>query len=235
MASPINLSGVVAPIPGAAPPIKVKLPGGLEVSGTPDQVGADAMGQVRAFMSAANAALAPLGPFFKIIEAVMSLKEFVQAVPKVVTNPGKVIKAAGNVVKKIAALAPLVPQLSMPFTILGVVDALLTLLEAIVSELNGIVQQAARIEEARAASVDAPELLSIISAAESQLQSEQGNLAQALAAVSPLVEIINTFTGLVGLPKLPLSVDMTGSAADAIGSLNKALQTLRQFRNTIPV
>jgi hypothetical protein len=235
VAAEIDLSGMVSPIPAGAPPIKVKLPGGLEVSGLPSKPGANAMEQVRAFMSAANAALAPLGPFFKILEALMSLKDFVSAVPKVVTNPGKVIKAAAAVLKKIAALAPLVPQLSVPFTILGVVDAILTLLEAIVSELNTIVQQAQRIEDARAASATTPALLPIIAAAEAQLAAQQGNLAQALAAVTPLVEVINMLTGLIGLPKLPLAVDMTGSAADAIGSLNKAVQTLRQFRSTIPV
>lgn len=193
------------------------------------------MEQVRAFMGTVNAALAPLAPVFKIIDAVMSLQKFVKAVPKLVTSPGKVVKAAGEVVKKIAALAPILPQVSMPFTILGVVDALLTLLEALVGELNGIVQQARRIEEARAAAEEAPDLLPILAAAEAQLQVQQANLGEALAAIGPLVEIINTFTGLIGLPKLPLSVDMTGSASDAVGSLNKALQTLRQFRNKIPV
>jgi hypothetical protein len=204
------------------------------VVGVAQQLGADALTQARALIGAANAALAPLSPVFRIIDAVLAVKAFAEAVPELIVNPGAVVEAVIELVAKIGRLAALVPQLSLPLTILGLVDAVITLLEGVLAELTVIEQQAARVEATRTSAAGLPAdaqvaLLAIADAATAQLEVRRADLATALGTVRPVIALLNTLGGLAGLPALEVE---EGGSTEA---LNAAVTALRTFRNAIPV
>ena len=232
---------IPATVPGA-PALSVTLPGGLVVGGVTDRIGADALSQARALIAAANAALAPLGPVFAIIDAILAIKHFADAVPGVVLSPADVVDALVDVARKASRLLSLVPQLSVPLMLLGIVDVVIAVLEALAAELLNIAAQEARIESSRALAATFPvaaaveALVAVADAASDQVDVQRADVASALAHIEPMVEIINTFSGIVGLPQIELSVDATsGGTTEAAESMLAAAETLRTLRSTIPV
>lgn len=231
---------VVVPTP-AAPPLRLSLPGGMAVAGVPTSVGADGLTQALALVAAAGPAMAPLAPVFTIIDAVLAVKDFAQAVPELLTNPGALIEAIGKLVVKIGKLASLIPQLSVPLMILGVVDALIALLGGLALQLQQIAIQEARIAAAVALAGTLPgdagaALSTITTAASAALGVQRADVATALSGADPLIGIVNSFVGLLGLPGLSIAPDVTsGSSEEAVASLNAAIAVLQQFRRTIPI
>lgn len=232
----VVLTDMVGYIPPPAPPLKVTLPGGLSVQGMTDGIGQGALEQARSLLGKANAAMAPLGPIFTVIEILMLVKKFIEAVPGVVTNPGKVVSVGNDVVKAMGKLVRLLPQASVPLMVLDLVDALLGLMDGVLAELSALATQAERIQAARAAALDLPDLEAILDLAQGQVQAQQANLGTALANVGAVVELVNTVAGLVpGLPKIPLEVNAGEELADMVRSLQRAVQVLKTVRGKIPV
>lgn len=240
---PVSPPTVPVPTP-AAPPLELALPGGLRVAGVATQVGADSLTQALALVAAAGPAMAPLGPVFSIIDAVLAVKDFAQAVPELIVNPGAVVEAVVKLVQKIGKLLSLVPQLSVPLMILGVVDAVIALLGGLALQLGQIAAQEARIAAAleQAAELEATSpvaaaaLTTIAGQATAQVAVQRADVATALGGAQPLLGIVNAFCGLIGLPGISLSVDVTsGGTAAAVDALNDAITALQTFRRTIPL
>jgi len=225
--------------PGA-PALRVTLPGGLVVSSVAHQVGATSLTQALSLIGQANAALAPLGPIFTIIDAVLSVKAFAEAVPELIVNPGAVVEAIVGLVQKIGRLASIIPQLSVPLMILGVVDVVLALLEGLTLELQAIAAQETKIATARAVAVELPvgaraalEALADVSAASVVVQ--RTDIATTASSAGPLLAIVNVFCGLIGLEPLVLELGAGGSTAEMASSLATAVQVLTAFRSSIPL
>lgn len=236
---PITPPVVPVPQPAAAP-LRLVLPGGMVVAGVPTTIGANSLTQALALVAAAGPAMAPLAPVFTIIDAVLSIKDFAQAVPELVTNPVAVVEAVVALVRKIGKLASLIPQLSVPIMILGVIDALIALLDGLGEVLTAIAQQEARIASAGALAATLPTtardaLELIVERSTASLAVQRADVATALLGAEPLIVIVNAFVGLIGLPGLTLSIDMSGSAEDAAQALTTASDVLRAFRRSIPV
>jgi hypothetical protein len=219
----------------------VSLPGGVAAAGVPTFVGADEFTQALAIVGAAGAALAPLAPIFTLIDAVLSVKEFAESVPGVVTNPGGVVTAIGKLAQKIGRLASVVPQLSIPVLAVDVIDTLIALLGGLVVQLNAIVIQSERIASALETAATLPpgargslETIAAQSTAANDVQ--RANLQHAITSANPIFAILNLFVSLIGIPGVELSLDLTaGSPQDAIAALNQAIAVLRQFRRAIPI
>lgn len=220
--------------PGASA-LSVTLPGGLVVRGVAHQVGATALTQALALIGAANAALAPLGPVFTLIDAMMSVKAFAESVPNVVTNAGAVFEAVSDLATKVGRLGSLIPQLSVPLMVVDIIDAVIALLGALAAELAAIEAQEARIAAARAAALLLPagarlELESIAGVATLSIEVQRADIATTSASAGPLLRIVNIFCALIGIAGGSAEVDASSSA-----SLTAAVTALEAFRRTIPV
>lgn len=230
------------PVPAAsAPPLRLSLPGGLVVAGVATQVGATSLSQALALVEAAGPAMAPLGPVFSIIDALLAVKAFAEAVPGLITNPGALVDAITDLVAKITRLGSLIPQLSVPLMLIGVIDAAIALLSGLALELGTIAAQEARIAAATAHAATLPAgpgaaLLTITAAATAAVAIQKGDVAQSLAGAGPLLGIATTFGGLIGLGGVSVDVDVTaGSTQDAVDALDAAVVVLQTFRGSIPV
>lgn len=230
----INISNVVAPIAPAAAPLSVILPGGASVAGVPLLIGPDALTQALAATAAVGPAIAPLMPAFRVIDAVLSLKDFVEAVPQLITNPGAIIQAGGRFVAKVAALAGIIPQLSVPLMLLGVIDVVLSLMRGLVALLIQIEAQEQAIAEASSLVGDVPSLGPIVAAATAQTVVARGNVAAAAAGAAPLILTINLLCSLAGLPGIVASPS-GGTTAELIASLQGVVNVLAVARAAVPI
>ena len=89
----------------------------------------------------AQPALAPLTPFFQILDAFLGIVKVVQAIPDALgppPNPTGIVSALADLAPKVAALAGLVPQLSVPLTVVSSLDAVVGVLRQASVRLDGI-------------------------------------------------------------------------------------------------
>ncbi len=230
----IDISNVVAPISPAAAPLVVTLPGGASVAGVPLLVGPDPLTQALAASAAMGPAIAPLMPAFRIIDAVLSLKDFVEAVPQVIVNPGKIVEAGAKFIQKIAALAGIVPQLSVPLMLVGVIDVVISLMQGLIANLIQIQAQERAIAEAAELVSDVPSLGPIVTAASSQVAVSTANVAAAAAGAAPLILTINLLASLAGLPGIEAS-PTGGTTQELIDSMQGIVNVLQVARAAVPV
>lgn len=236
MAVSIDISRAVAPIPTVCTQLRVTLPGGLAVQGSVPQIGASPLEAARATISALNSAMAPLGPVFSILDAVLSIVKFAKTVPGVVMRPDKVVSSLVDVVKKASALAQLVPQLSVPLMVLGTIDVLLALLAGISDELTSIAALDGKALELAALAEEIEAMGPIAEGVAAQVQARRAVVSCALGDAKPLITLINIFCEIVGLPGFDFSVDaQSGSLDDVAETLSGAVKALQALRNTIPV
>lgn len=237
----IDISDLVSPVPPAPEAIDVALPGGLVIRGMANEIGSSALANARALLSAANAGLAPLGPVFAIIDAILAIKAFADAVPEIVVNPGVVVEKIVELGQKVGRLAALIPQLSVPLIMIGIVDAVLALLDGLIAELVVLQQQEERNAATRETALSFPEgparvaLQGIADACDSNAAQHRANLATALSSVGPLLQIVSIFAELVGLDPISAEVEAGEGTGALIESLEGLVTTLQTVRSAIPV
>jgi hypothetical protein len=236
MAVTIDLSGVVGAVPTVCTQLRVTLPGGLAVQGSAPYLGASPLEASRATISAVTSALAPLGPVFAILDALLAVVKFAQTVPKVVTRPDKVVAAVLDVVKKSGALASLVPQLSVPLMILGVIDVVIAHLAGLRDEVTALSALATRADEVAALAETVPSLGPISVEVQSQITSRRAQIECGMGDVQPLLGTISALAELIGLPPITVSGDATtGTLDDLATMLDDLVEALTNLRATIPV
>jgi hypothetical protein len=223
-------SGLCVTLPGgnvicAQLPSTMSPPSGLQLS--------------RQLIAQVNAALAPLAPVFSIIEVLLALKKFADAVPDSLgppPDPTVLVEAIEELTSKVDKILALVPQLSVPLMVVGIIDAIIQALDGLVSELEALQEQLARIEEARLVVAEVPALQCVIDAGELNVATQFSVLEEALGALSPFIELVNAFLDLIGLPPLPLPGAMDpDDLAASIQVLRDLVTTLQTIRGSIPV
>lgn len=214
----------------ARPPVvtempEIRLPGGPILKALPQSSEPDDGAVTRALLGQAMTALAPLLPVFKVIDAILALKDFAAAVPEAVTNfdPSGLFSSLQRVASAADALAQLVPALSIPILARDLVAVLARYLGTIETDLASIqeqIQNAARAAtEAAQLEADAPAGATALRETEScVLQQAQDRLQAVTAAAGPVasvLQLLGLLTQLAGMPSPP-SLDLAGGDVDAV-------------------
>lgn len=217
--------------------LTIRLPGGVTLQPMIESSLPTNFQIVKNLLSQASAALAPLAPIFKILDAVLAIKDFAEAVPDVITNPASLIEAIVELIKKIAALASLIPQLSIPIMIVDLIDVVIVALQGIVEEIEFIATKLEEIETARALaqSQGNAALLEVTVCADDLMASIQANASNALGPLNTLFNVLNLFLGLIGQDPIPSMDDLSDDPEEAIDALNNVVTVLQNIRNVIPV
>lgn len=236
MSVSIDLSGVVGNISPVCTQLRVSLPGGLAVQGAVPQIGASPLEAARATIGSLNSAMAPLGPVFSILDAVLAIVKFAQSVPGVVLRPDKVVAALVDVVRKASKLASLIPQLSVPLMVLGCIDVLIAFLTGISEEVSAIAGLEAKASELAAIAEEVEAMGPIATGIAAQATARRAQVSCAMGDAQPLLGIINVFCELVGLPAIVIDVDPdAGSLEDVAAALASTVNALQAARDAIPV
>ena len=219
--------------------LSVTFPGGASIDAELPDVGVpDPMELSKQLLAQANAALAPLGPVFNLIDVALALFNAVKAIPDAISHldPSKITDALPDLANKAARIAAIVPQLSVPLMILGLIDALLAFLGGLSGQLRAIIDQQVRIQKAenRAAELGNAQLQAIADCSKHQVSSQLESLAESVAPVNRLIALINVFAQLAGLGPLPDLSSLGTDAAAALRALDDTVNALQEIRAALP-
>src|SRR6185503_340774 len=219
--------------------LSVTFPGGASIDAELPEVVPDPMQLSKQLLAQANAALAPLGPVFNLIDVALALFNAVKAIPDAISHldPSKITDALPDLANKAARIAAVVPQLSVPLMILGLVDALLAFLGGLSGQLRAIIDQQARIQKAenRAAELGNAQLQAVADCSKHHVSAQLQSLSESVAPVNRLIALINVFAQLVGLGPLPDLSNLGTDASAALRGLDDTVKALQEIRAAIPV
>ncbi len=217
----------------------IRMPGGAELSVMTADVTPSRIRVAKNLLTQANGALAPLTPVFNIIDAVLSLKDCVEAIPKAITSlsPTPITDCIEDLVKKTAKLANLIPQLSTPIMIIDAINALISSLRGVIDQLEAILIQEIKIA---AAALKANEpgneaLEPIIECGRDLVAVQKSGISDGLGPLNALIGVLNVFLELIGFDPLPNLADLPADTQESIDELDAAVKVLEDFRDTIPI
>lgn len=223
------------PIQPPPPPLRLRLPGGIEIVGAPISPSGivSELLNVQSMLLAAMPAIAGIMPVMNIINAVIAIKDTIVAVPLLfVGDIQGFTDALEKLFEAMAAVGAMVPQLSIPvmaFDIIAIIAAALRVMETQLETAVGMIEQATALAEQGESMI--PPNPDLILAAVCLEQQAEGLLAHTIAALGPIATIIGIVQLLMdlvpGLPALPELGDLSGEALD------DALEAIRAFRELI--
>ena len=220
--------------------LTVIVPGGASLDPElPDLGPADPMRLSKQLLAQANAALAPLGPVFNLIDVALALVEAVKAIPDAISHldPGKITDTLPELAQKAGKLAPLVPHLSVPLLVVGLIDTLLAFLDGLAVQLHALVSQQARIQKAadRAVSLANAQLQAVADCSRHHVDAQLQSLSESLAPVNRFIALLNTLGQLAGLGSLPTLSGLGADPAAALQPIADTTKLLQQLRAAIPL
>lgn len=181
----------------------ITLPGGTEIcASVPSSVPIPQTQLVATLLGQLNTALAPLQPVFNIIDAVIAVFDCIKAVATL--NPAKIAECIPNLAEAVEALIKLIPQLSVPLMIVDFIKAMIAFLQGFIEDLVSMVEYQTRITLAtnRAAKYDV-DLALILDCASKNLDIELAHKGKQVAPIEQVINLINAFLSLLGLPCIP--------------------------------
>ncbi len=219
--------------------LSVIVPGGASLDPELADLGpADPMRLAKQLLAQANAALAPLGPVFDLIDVGLALVETVKAIPDAISHldPGKITDALPELAQKAGRLAPLVPQLSVPLLVAGLIDTLLAYLDGLTIQLRALINQQVRIQRAadRAAALGNAQLRAVADCSRHHVDAQLQSLSESLAPVNRFIALVNVLGQLAGLGPLPDLSALGTDAAAALQPISDTAKLLQQLRAAIP-
>lgn len=231
-------------LPSIPQPSTLNLPGGLQISSVHKNINRipTVCDNTLSLMQAVQPALAPLKPFFDILDTVIALFNCFKAIPKSLAtlNPKPIFDCIPEVAEKIANLLRLIPQLSIPLTVISIIDNVLALAQCMIDTLSNIITETetmlARIE--RAAEIDDDNLTAILDCSSSDLATMQQNTVEALGAIGTLVGVVNIFMSLIGGPEIPLDLSegmKTGGLDEVIQKIQDVINLVQGIRDKVPI
>jgi hypothetical protein len=204
-------------------PMAITLPGGVTI----ERIN---------LMEVIDPVLAPLAPFFNIIDTVVALFNCIKAV--VTLNPATIAECVPDLGKAIAKLLAMHPLIALPILIVQVIDLLINTLEQVRNELLHLQWQMEQILKMidRATDLDDAGLMAIAMCAQQNVNQEAANLGKALGSLGKLIGLINVFLSIVGAPEIPDFSNMAGQPLDDIVEpLDKIVTQLSAVRDAIPI
>jgi len=188
-------------------------------------------------------ALAPLVPIFDILEAIVAIKNCIEAIPDALgppPDPLAMSECIGDLASKIAQVLRLLPQYSVPILARQIIDCLIAELLKVRRFLVDLQQQLLRIARIveKAAELDDPHLQLISVCATDRLANTLSNEMKALIALGRLLGMLRTMLGLIGVDDdlIPDLNDIAGAPLDeAIEPLDSIIDALRSLKDLVPL
>lgn len=215
-------------IPSYPDPFDLILPGGVTL-------------EAINLMEIIQPALAPLVPFFRIVDVVAALFKCIQAIPDAFgPPPDPTIMAAclPPLAEHIAALLAMQPALSLPILVRRLLDLAIQTLREVRSQLLHLQAQMRHILLAvdRAKDLEDANLMAIIGCAQANVAIEAANVGKQLASLGRLLGLVGIFMGLIGGPEIPDLSTVAGQPLDDVAEpINDLIEALKIAQRAIPM
>lgn len=220
----------------------VTLPGGAEICAITSLETGDVAQIVRGMIQQVNTALAPLAPFFTILDLAVAIVECVKAVPDALASfppqPQKIFECIPGLLEALEKLLALAPPLSIPKLVKGICLVLAETLRGISTELRAMIRQNARLLAAatEAAKPGNVALVSVLDCARANFDAELANLNASMAPLNRLVGYVNLLLELAQVPQVIPDFDELGADAEqALEIVDPVIGVLEAIADAIPV
>ncbi len=190
------------------------------------------------FFSQIGPALAPLKPFFDLLDTVLAIYRCVKAIPDAITSldPSELLNCVPALAQLIDQLLKLIPQLSIPKMVIAVVRNMAKLLRAIANDLRYLQSQLQRIADMidRAADLNDVKLNGFLVCAQNDLDTTVMSTAEALKGVGRMILLVNIFIGLFGGEEIPCFGSLVSdNIAEGFDVVIDLLTTLAELLDTL--
>ena len=191
-----------------------------------------------------QAALAPLMPFFRVIDVLAAVVNCVKAAVDAIgppPDPVKLLNCVPELEKKLRALLALSPFLTLPLLVKQLLQLLISILQRVKRRMLNLIARLAAILAAmdRARDLGDLDLLEILVCAQSNILQEGANLAAQLASLGRLIALINIFIELAQIPIEPIpefSDLLSGGITEKVlEPIDDAIKLLRTAEAAIPL
>ncbi len=190
------------------------------------------------FFSQIGPAMAPLAPFFNLLDTVLAIFRCLEAIGDFATSldPTGIFECFPALAKLIDQLLKLIPLLSIPKMVKSIIRALAMLLRGIASDLRYIQSQVQRIIDMidRAASINDATLDGLLVCSQKTVEDTVMSTAEALKGIGRIILLVNILMGLFGGPEIPCFGDLLGdNLAEGFDFIIDLLTTLAQILDEI--
>ena len=218
----------------------VTFPGGTEVCIAADPDKLDPSDQVKKLFDQVNSALAPLNPIFTVIDAVVSVKDCIEALIDALgppPSPKPIIDCLKKLLFLVEKLLKMIPQLSIPLLVAQFLDALIIFVKSFKAQIEHIIDKVARQIETglRAAELGNLTLQASVDCTLENLGIELQNMAKQAEPINLLIGSINAFLDIIGLPCIPSLEVPTELVKEALAPLDLLVKILEALRDAIPI
>lgn len=184
---------------------------------------------VESLLGQLNSALAPLQPFFTILDFVKAVLDCIKAIPDCLgppPSPSPIINCLQGLEEVVNKLLKLIPPFPILVMVKGILLTIITGLTGLKQRLQAIQDQTARVLNAatKASQTGNAGLQSIVDCAQNNLDAQIANLNAQLLPLNRLIGIVNVLLELAGQSCIP--------AIGEIGDLD-ALQAIIDFLTSI--
>lgn len=195
------------------------------------------------FFSQIGPAMAPMKPFFDVLDLALSIFRCVQAIPDCITklDPSELLDCLPALAKAVDMVLKLIPQLSLPKMVKAIIHNLATLVRGVAGDLRYIQSQIERIAQAidKAADLQDVQLNGLLTCAQSNVEQTVFSTADALKGIGRIILLVNILIGLFGGDEIPcFSEGFLDAMADGFDALIEMLTTLAtlldEIANAIP-
>jgi hypothetical protein len=225
------------------PDLCIPMPGGATICPMSGYDIGDPLAVTNALLGAVNTALAPLAPFFNVLDVALKLFKCVKAIPDMFLSfppgPQPVVACIPELIKAINKVMQLIPYLSIPSTVKAILSAIIVFLHGLKDKLQAYLNKVIQINAgyARAAlmpdSVKAQLTISLDCAA-AALEQQRANLGAGFGPINQLITVVSAFMQLAGLGCIP-ALGNIGPLDDAIFEpIDKVIELLTTIRDAIP-
>lgn len=185
--------------------------------------------------------LASMGCILKILQALASILEFAQAVPKLPTDPGKVLSAIKDLGTSISDALKCFP----PIGIVDFLEMIKQIILLILSYLACFLEQIDSILKFKAtldfgAAEGNPALTDALNCAAASADASMQNLMKSLGPIQPILKIVGTVAGMAGqsltLPDFS-SISLSADGSDiekTVASIKSGVEGLRNVVASLP-
>jgi len=203
----------------------ITMPGGASICASYPTAGlASSIAIMKSLLGQASTALAPLMPFFRIIECL-------DAVKSILYDPDKFFTA-------LAEVLGMLPALNVAYVVISALDVLLAYLTGLYACLQSYVLQVAAIAAAatKATTLGCPALTLQADCANAQLVLQMANVNNGMAPLNALIATMNILLGMVlGMPTIPTLATLGSDPAAALAPLQVMIDAIHVVRDAIPL
>lgn len=238
----IDLGILCTPIELNPKKLCIKLPFGTEICPSYSYINIGPLEYTLQAFQAVSNVLTPLVPFFKVLDAILSIAKTLVAVKDCLgppPSPKPLIELLAELAPKIIYLAKQMPIFTIPLMAVNIIDMIIALLEGAAVEFENLARHFQKIQQAQINVNQAAGLSSIIGCASASAATHMDNLEHLLACVNPVIDVINLLTAAFSVSgPFPLKRWEGIQARDAIAQailLRAIADELHIVRNKIPL